>query len=57
MIEPAIKECEQADIMLIVGTSLNVYPAAGLMQYCKSNAESFLLTQRNLMQACQESAL
>lgn len=43
MIEPAIKECEQADVMLIVGTSLNVYPAAGLMQYCKKQCRKFLV--------------
>lgn len=43
MIEPAIKECEQADIMLIIGTSLNVYPAAGLMQYCKKQCRKFLV--------------
>lgn len=43
MIELAIKECEQADIMLVVGTSLNVYPAAGLMQYCKKQCRKFLV--------------
>lgn len=32
-IEPAIKEVEKADVFVVVGTSLNVYPAAGLLQY------------------------
>ncbi len=32
-IEKAIDIVSAADIMLIVGTSLNVYPAAGLYRY------------------------
>lgn len=33
MLLPAIQMVESADILLIIGTSLQVYPAAGLMQY------------------------
>ena len=33
MIEIAIDYCLKADIFLIIGTSLNVYPAAGLLIY------------------------
>lgn len=33
MIEKAVEICETADILLIVGTSLLVYPAAGLMHH------------------------
>jgi NAD-dependent deacetylase len=33
----------QADIFLIIGTSLKVYPAAGLLQYAKSNTTKFLV--------------
>lgn len=33
MLEPAIDLAEQADILLIIGTSLQVYPAAGLAGY------------------------
>jgi NAD-dependent deacetylase len=33
MMEPAIRLVKQADIFLIVGTSLVVYPAAGLVNY------------------------
>lgn len=33
MIETAIGYAEQADIFVIIGTSLNVYPAAGLLYY------------------------
>lgn len=33
MLLPAMDLVESADILLIIGTSLQVYPAAGLMQY------------------------
>lgn len=33
MIEKAAEKCETADILLIIGTSMQVYPAAGLMHY------------------------
>lgn len=33
MIEVALKEVLAADIFVVVGTSLNVYPAAGLLDY------------------------
>ena len=33
MLEPAAKLAEQADVFLVVGTSLQVYPAASLMLY------------------------
>ncbi|MFV0529933.1 MAG: SIR2 family NAD-dependent protein deacylase [Flavobacteriales bacterium] len=37
MISKAIQQVEKADIMLIIGTSLQVYPASGLMHYAKSS--------------------
>jgi len=37
MIDKAMEICEQADILVIIGTSMQVYPAAGLMDYVKSN--------------------
>lgn len=44
---PAISEasiiCEKADIFVVVGTSLNVYPAAGLIDYIPSGAPIFLI--------------
>lgn len=36
-IERAIPIIEEADIVIIIGTSLQVYPAAGLMHYAKPN--------------------
>lgn len=32
-IEPAIDMVQEADIFVVIGTSLNVYPAAGLLSY------------------------
>ncbi len=37
MLDAAAEIAEQADIFLIVGTSLQVYPAAGLMHYAPRN--------------------
>ena len=33
MIEEAMQVCKNADILMIIGTSMQVYPAAGLMHY------------------------
>ncbi len=33
----------QADMMIVVGTSLNVYPAASLLQYTKENTPIYLI--------------
>ena len=43
MLEPAILECESADIIMIVGTSMQVYPAAGLVQYAKPGSEIYYI--------------
>ncbi len=42
-IEQAIPICEKADILVVIGTSLNVYPAAGLIYYAPNNIPLFLL--------------
>lgn len=34
-IEPAVKLVEEADVFVVIGTSLNVYPAAGLLAYVR----------------------
>jgi NAD-dependent deacetylase len=41
--EEAIPLMESADIVCIIGTSLNVYPAAGLIHYAPSSAPVFLI--------------
>ena len=39
----AYKMAESADIFIVVGTSLNVYPAAGIIDYVPTNALKFLI--------------
>lgn len=43
MMEPAIELVKQADIFLIVGTSLVVYPAAGLVNYAPWPVPKFVI--------------
>lgn len=43
MISVAADIAEQADIFVIIGTSLNVYPAAGLVQYVPHSAPVYLI--------------
>lgn len=43
MIEPAVEEVAKADILLVVGTSLLVYPAAGLIDYAKPGIKKFIV--------------
>lgn len=42
-IEEAVPIVQDADILVIIGTSLNVYPAAGLVQYAPSNIPVYLI--------------
>jgi NAD-dependent deacetylase len=43
MIEVAVEVVEKADAIIIVGTSMQVYPAAGLIQYAKSDAHIYFV--------------
>lgn len=43
MIEKAIKICETADILVIIGTSMQVYPAAGLKNYVPQNTPTYFI--------------
>lgn len=43
MLEVAAEAAARADVFLIVGTSLNVYPAAGLIGYVPAGAEVMLV--------------
>lgn len=43
MIEPAVVECQDADIFVVIGTSLNVYPAAGLLHYAPAQTPIYLI--------------
>jgi NAD-dependent deacetylase len=43
MIEKAAKICMTADIFILVGSSLAVYPAAGLVNYVPRNASKYIV--------------
>jgi NAD-dependent deacetylase len=46
MIEHAIDIIETADLLLIIGTSLQVYPAAGLLNYANQNIPVYYIDQK-----------
>ena len=48
MIETAIDYAEQADIFVIIGTSLNVYPAAGLLYYVPAGVPVYLIDPKEV---------
>ena len=43
MIEKAVAICETADILMIIGTSMQVYPAASLMNFVKTSIPIFYI--------------
>lgn len=47
-IEAAIEAVEAADILLIVGTSLQVYPAAGLYRYAKMTTPIYIIDPKDV---------
>ncbi len=48
MIETAAKIVQKADILVIIGTSLNVYPAAGLIDYTKPGTPIYLIDPKDV---------
>lgn len=48
MIDPAIKLVEASDIFVIIGTSLNVYPAAGLLNYVRRGQPIYLIDPKEV---------
>lgn len=49
MIDRAIDIIEDADILLIVGTSLQVYPAAGLYRYVKRGTPIYVIDPNDIL--------
>ncbi|MBO5703168.1 MAG: NAD-dependent deacylase [Bacteroidaceae bacterium] len=43
LMEKAIEIVEQADVLVIIGTSLNVYPAANLINFAHRNAKVIII--------------
>ena len=48
MMDEAINITARADIFVVVGSSLNVYPAAGLIDYAPSNASLWLIDPKDV---------
>jgi NAD-dependent deacetylase len=46
MIEKAAEICEEADIFILVGSSLAVYPAAGLVNYVPPGVKKYIVDPR-----------
>ena len=47
-IETAVRYVEQADIFVIIGTSMNVYPAASLLYYVPDKADVYLIDPKDV---------
>ena len=47
-IETAVRYVEKADIFVIIGTSMNVYPAASLLYYVPENAKVYLIDPKDV---------
>ena len=47
-IEPAAELCSQADIFIVVGTSMVVYPAAGLIHYVPREAACYVVDPKEV---------
>lgn len=47
-IEDAIEATMKADIYIVIGTSLNVYPAAGLLNYVSQEAPIYLIDPKDV---------
>jgi NAD-dependent deacetylase len=62
LLEPAAQLVSEADYVLIIGTSMQVYPAAGLVDYAKENAHIYFIdpnpaiTQRKNLNVFAEKA-
>ncbi len=62
MIEQAVKTAQKADIFIVIGTSMAVYPAASLINYIKKDVPMYYIDPnassigRNNLQAIKEKA-
>lgn len=53
MIEKAVNVCETADILMIIGTSMQVYPAASLMHYVPQNTPTYFIDPKPNIESTQ----
>ncbi len=49
MMEQAVNMCQTANVLLIIGTSMQVYPAASLMHYVNLNTKIFYIDPKPAM--------
>jgi len=47
MIEVAANQVSEADALIVIGTSLNVYPAAGLIHFAKADIPKFIIDPKS----------
>ena len=47
MMDKAIEIAQEADVFIVVGTSLQVYPAAGLVHYANKATQKFLIDPKS----------
>lgn len=57
MLEPAAQITSEADIIIIIGTSMQVYPAASLIHYAKPGVPIYFIDPRPTIQESQFSNL
>ena len=48
MFDEAVKETRSADVFVVIGTSLNVYPAAGLINYVPKGVPIYLIDPKDV---------
>ncbi|MBP0903265.1 NAD-dependent deacylase [Mariniflexile gromovii] len=53
MINKAREICETADVLLIIGTSMQVYPASGLRHYVPENTPTYFIDPKPNMESKQ----
>lgn len=53
LLETAALEVQQADILLIIGTSMQVYPAAGLKDFASSHCQMYFIDPQPAIQESQ----
>lgn len=57
MIDTAIEICKTADILLIIGTSMQVYPAASLIHFKPQNTPIYFIDPRPAMQTRHDTTI
>lgn len=52
--EEAIVLVNKADVIIVVGTSMQVYPAAGLLQYAKNNVPIYFVDPKPAIDSSED---